>query len=50
MRALFSIAITVLIGLGIVAAAADVLQQWSVARNSPAVDRTYEPPSQAERR
>lgn len=48
MRPLISLAIALLIGLGLVAVASDVLQQWSIAHYAPPAD-SYTPPSEARR-
>ncbi|MCX7366889.1 MAG: hypothetical protein NTV97_34445 [Alphaproteobacteria bacterium] len=48
MRPLISLAIALLIGLGIVALASDVLKQWSLAHYATQTDN-YTPPSEARR-
>ena len=48
MRPLISLAIALLVGLGLVAVVSDVLQQWSMAYYAPPAG-SYTPPSEARR-
>ena len=48
MRPIISLAVMLLVGLGLVAVASEVLKQWSIAHYATQTDN-YTPPSEARR-
>ena len=48
MRPIISLAVMLLVGLGLVAVASEVLKQWSIAHYAKQTD-DYTPPSEARR-